>query len=655
MTLLTGHGPVPTIWRFFWTLTAADFWKGQAKVDAAGDILRKKVTGEGYRRLTAIDNPRMHEFVADAIELTQPDSVLVLGDSDADQRMIREMARQGGGEHPLAMQGHTYHFDGINDQGRDKEVTRYLLPKGMSLGESLNSMDKSAGIEEIRSLLRGTMKGRQMLVCFLSLGPTDSEFSIPCIQITDCPYVVHSEYILYRPGYEQFKKAGRDSGFFKFIHSQGELENEVSKNPVKKRIYIDLEDNQVYSVNTQYAGNTVGLKKLALRLAIQKADREGWLAEHMFIMGVHGPKGRVTYFNGAFPSACGKTSTAMIPGQTIIGDDIAYMRKRDGVMWTANVERGIFGIIEDVNPANDPVIYQAITTPGEVIYGNVLIAAGRPYWTGMGCEIPQKGVNFQGEWFKGKTGADGKPIPPSHKNARYTVSISALANRDPLADEPAGVPLGGIVYGGRDSDTLVPVEQAFDWTEGIIAKGASLESETTAATLGQQGVRSFNIMSNQDFVSIPLGRYIQNNLDFARGVKKPPLIFSVNYFLRDENGKYLNGILDKMVWMIWAELRVHGDVKALRTPTGFIPRHEDLARLFKERLGKTYTEADYVREFTVRIPNLLAKYDRVEKIYRTQVPDTPQIVYDTFAAIRRRLNDARAKHGDSISPLKLTS
>lgn len=617
-------------------------------------LLQQRLTKENYDKLMAIDCPKMHAFVADAIALTNPATVYVVTDAQKDLDAIRELAKQpGGGEHPLAMEGHTYHFDGINDQGRDKEVTKYLLPPGMVLGESLNSMPKAEGIAEIRSLMKDAMVGRQMLVCFWCLGPTNSDFSISCIQITDSAYVAHSEYILYRPGYEQFKKVGPDGEFFKFLHSQGELENDVSKNSDLKRIYIDLEDNTVFSVNTQYAGNTVGLKKLALRLAIQKADREGWLAEHMFMMGVHGPNNRVTYFTGAFPSACGKTSTAMIPGQTIIGDDIAYLRKRNGRIYCANVERGIFGIIQDVNPHDDAVIYEAITSPGEVIYGNVLIKDGKPYWMGMGQDLPEEGINYSGKWYKGKKDATGAPIPPSHKNARYTVSISALKNRDPEADNPAGVPLGAIVYGGRDSDTLVPVEQAFNWTEGIIAKGAVLESDTTAATLGQEGVRTFCIMSNQDFVSIPLGRYIQNNLDFAKGVANPPAIFSVNYFLRDENGRYLNGILDKMVWILWAELRANGDVDAITTPTGWIPKYEDVARLFKERLNKTYTEEDYRKAFTVCVPNLLAKFDRVEAIYRTKVPDTPQIVYDTFAAIRKRLNDAKAVHGEMISPFDL--
>jgi phosphoenolpyruvate carboxykinase (GTP) len=215
------------------------------------------------------------------------------------------------------------------------------------------------------------------------------------------------------------------------------------------------------------------------------------------------------------------------------------------------------------------------------------------------------------------------------------------------------VPVGGIIYGGRDSDTWVPVEEAFNWTEGIILKGASLESETTAATLGKEGVRTFNLMSNLDFLSIPLGRYIQNNLDFAKGVEKPPSIFSVNYFLRGKNAKYLNGMADKKIWLLWAELRVHGDVDAIQTPTGLIPKYEDLAKLFKDHLGKHYTQDDYVRQFSIRIPENLAKLDRVEDIYRKKVADTPKILYDTFEKARSRFRAAQDKHGDNISPFGL--
>jgi phosphoenolpyruvate carboxykinase (GTP) len=624
-------------------------------MNAVNELLKAKLTSENYDRLLALENPKLHEFVADAIELTGPSSVFVCTDSDEDRAYIRRLAIENGEEMPLDVPGHTCHFDGYNDQARDKAKTQYLLPPGSDLGASLNSIDKDSGVEEVRSLLKGSMAGRRMLVCFFCLGPIDSDFSIAAVQITDSPYVAHSETILYRPGYEQFRKIGGSADFFRFLHSEGELENAVSKNIDGRRVYIDLEEDLVYSVNTQYGGNTIGLKKLALRLAINKASEAGWLAEHMFVLGAHGPQGRVTYFAGAFPSACGKTSTSMLPGQTIIGDDIAYFMRKNGQARSVNVEKGIFGIIRDVNPKDDPIIYEALTSPCEVIFSNILVDDSRkPHWLGMGAELPTEGINHSGKWEEGKTDAKGNEITASHKNARYCLNIGDLSNRDPHLDDPEGVPVGGIVYGGRDSDTWVPVEQAFDWTEGIILKGASLESETTAATLGKEGVRAFNLMSNLDFLSIPLGRYIRNNLDFADGLESPPLIFSVNYFLRGEDGKYLNSMADKLVWILWAELRVNGDVDAIETPTGLIPMHEDLERLFKEKLNAGYAESDYVQQFTIRVPGNLAKLDRVEKIYREKVSDTPAIVFETFAKVRGRLKDARERRGDNISPFDLS-
>ncbi len=284
---------------------------------------------------------------------------------------------------------------------------------------------------------------------------------------------------------------------------------------------MDLVDNTVYSTNTQYAGNTVGLKKLAMRLAIQKANHGDWLTEHMLIMGVHGPAGRVTYFTGAFPSACGKTSTAMLPGETIVGDDITYIRAVDGEMRAVNVEKGIFGIIQDVNAEDDPLIWKVLTTPGETIFSNVLVDdEGTPHWLGKKTPVPPKGINHSGEWTPGKKDKEGKEIDISNKNARYTIPLARLDNIDPKANDPEGVPVGCIIYGGRDSDTSVPVVQSFNWVHGIITQGASLESETTAATLGKEGVRIFNLMSNLEFLTVPIGLYIKNNLEFGKKLKK---------------------------------------------------------------------------------------------------------------------------------------
>jgi phosphoenolpyruvate carboxykinase (GTP) len=617
-------------------------------------ILKGKMDSASFSKLQALANDKLHAFVADAVELCRPDSVKVCDDSAEDIAYCRRMATEKNEERSLSTAGHTCHFDGMADQGRDKEVTRYLVPSYLSLSPTLNQIGREKGLAEVRGLLADSMKGRQMIVRFFCLGPTRSPFSISCVQITDSFYVAHSEDLLYRAGYEQFRRLGGSGEFFRFMHSCGELtEAMTSSQPDKKRIYIDIAEDQIYSVNTQYAGNTVGLKKLALRLAIRKADREGWLAEHMFLMGVHGPGGRVTYFSGAYPSACGKTSTAMIPGETIIGDDIAYFRAIDGQARAVNVEVGIFGIIGDVKEKDDPVIWKVLTTPGEVIFSNVLVKDGRPYWLGMGIDTPKDGVNFSGAWHLGKLDKGGNEIPPAHKNARYTISLRALANLDKELDNPQGVPVGGVIYGGRDSDTSVPVQQAFDWEHGIVAYGASLESETTAATIGQEGVRTFNLMANLDFLAIPLGKYIQNNLDFASRVAKAPLVFATNYFQRGKDGKWLTGMRDKAIWVKWMELRVHGEAQAITAPTGMIPRYEDLKRLFKQVLDKDYTQQQYVEQFTIRIPENLAKLDRIQRIYAADIADAPAAVAKQLAAQRQRLEAMRKAKGDYVSPLDL--
>ncbi|MFW6457075.1 MAG: phosphoenolpyruvate carboxykinase (GTP), partial [Planctomycetota bacterium] len=563
-------------------------------------------------------------------------------DSKEDVDYVRQRALETGEEKDLEIPGHTAHFDGYNDQARDKENTKYLLRSDTDLGERLNSVDKDEGLDEVHGYLENSMEGKELLIRFFCLGPKGGPFAIPAMQLTDSAYVGHSEDILYRRGYETFEKLNGSDSFFRFVHTQGRLENGVSIDIERRRVYIDLEDDIVYSTNTQYGGNTIGLKKLALRLAIQKASREGWLAEHMLVAGIHGPQGRITYFTGAYPSACGKTSTAMVPGESIVGDDIAYLRPIDNTLRAANVESGIFGIIRDVNPEDDPIIWKVLHQSGEVIFSNILIGDdNKPYWLGMGQDIPDHGVNHSGEWWAGKTDDDGREVTPSHKNARYTVSLDRLENADEKLHAPEGVEVSGVIYGGRDSDTCVPVEQAFNWVHGIVTKGASLESETTAATLGKEGVRQWSPMSNMDFVSIPLGQYIMNNIKIADELDEIPMIFGVNYFLKGEDGNYLNGMADKRVWLKWMERRVHGEVETIERPTGLIPEYEDLKTLFAEVLDKSYSQAEYEQQFAPRIPENLAKMDRIEEIFRTSVPDTPDIVFEELDKQRERLEAAR--------------
>ncbi len=615
------------------------------------EVLESKLSESDYQKLTGIANPKVMQFITESCELCNPERIFICSDSLEDIAYVRQQAVSSGEEKPLAIPGHTYHFDGIEDQGRDREVTKYLVPKDDSLNKTLKQIEREEGLVEAKGLLKGAMQGRTMIVRFLSLGPTNSVFSIPCVQCTDSWYVAHSEDLLYRAAYDMFTQKTEQAELFCILHSAGKMNKDmVSVDVEKKRIYIDYTKDTIYSVNTQYAGNTVGLKKLALRLTIRKADKEGWLAEHMLLMGVHGPNSRKTYFAGAFPSACGKTSTAMLSGETILGDDIVYFRSIDGECRAVNAEAGIFGIIQNINPNDDSVIHKILNTPGEVIFSNILVKDGKPYWLGMDEEVPNEGFNFSGEWHEGKTDSKGNKIPHAHKNARYAVALSALENVDPELDNPKGVKLSGIMYGGRDAKSYVPVQESFNWEHGIIAYGAALETETTFAIIGKEGISEINLMSIQDFVSISLGKYIQNNLDFGKKCKKPPIVFGVNYFLRNKEGKFLNGVKDKHVWVKWMELRFNKDVQAIECPTGHIPEYEDLKILFNEVIGKDYKKQDYIDQFTIRIPENLAKLDRVESFHKENVADAPEILFDILNQQRQRLLKAKKQFGDYISP-----
>ncbi|MEM1595737.1 MAG: phosphoenolpyruvate carboxykinase (GTP), partial [Desulfurococcaceae archaeon] len=516
----------------------------------------------------------------------------------------------------------------------------------------INTKEKMEGLAEIREILKGIMENKEMFIGLYCFGPKNSPFSLYGVQVTDSAYVIHSSNILYRICYDVFTTRNNIQ-FMRFLHSAGERdENGWSRNIHKRRIYIDPEENIVYSVNTQYAGNTVGLKKLSLRLCVYKGYRESWLCEHMFIIGVKGPGDRISYFTGAFPAGCGKTSTALI-ADTVVGDDLAIIRNVNGEARAINPEIGMFGIIDGVNPRDDPEIYEILTSrETEVIFANVLLTDDGDIWWNGKPYPPKPGINYAGRWTPGMSDENGVEIPPSHPNGRFTTSIFYLKRVDPRIEDPLGVPVKGMIFGGRDPDTWVPVEESFDWDHGIVTKGASLESERTAAVLGQVGKMEFNPFAILDFLSISPGAFVELHFRFGKLLREKPRIFGVNYFIRDENGKYLTDKTDKLVWLKWMELRVNNDVEAIETPTGLIPIYGDLSELFGKYLNKEFSETLYIKLFSTRISKHLEKIERVWKIYEA-INDTPRKLFEILMWQKKRLEDARMKHGDVINPFSL--
>ena len=616
------------------------------------EYLRKIMDVENFRKIEKIKNVKLYSFLEKYIRLCKPSKIFVASDSKYDERYIRKRAIELGEERELKIPGHTVHFDGYYDQARDKKHTYILTPNDERI-PYIKTMKRERGLKKIWRIMDGIMDGKELFILFFSLGPKESQFMIPAVQLTDSAYVAHSEFLLYRKAYNIFVKR-KNIDFLKFVHSAGKLDDRnVSKNIDKRMILIDVKEDIAFSVNTQYGGNTIGLKKLALRITINHAVKEGWLSEHMFIMGVNGRNGRVSYFAGAFPSLCGKTSTCMLIGERLVGDDLLFIRNINGEARAVNVEQGIFGIIQGINSKDDPYIWMVLHKPCEIIFSNVLIHNGIPYWSGMDDIIPEEGENYSGKWWKGKRDERGNEIPPSHPNARFTVRLKCFPNLDKEAlNLKKGVRIDGIIFGGRDKDTWPPVCESFNWQHGVIMKGASLESETTSAVLGRKGIRRFNMMAILDFLSVHPGIYLKNYLEFGKKLRKTPKIFAVNYFLRDKDGRFLSNKLDKKIWLKWMELRVHEEVDVVKSPIGYLPKYSDLRYLFKKILGNDYRKDSYEKQFMIRVPKLLAKINRIRKIYKS-MGNIPKELFIELDNEEERLRKVKNAYGNYISPLKL--
>jgi len=593
------------------------------------NLLVKKDTAQ---KLINLKNFELIKFLNNVVELCEPEAVYILTGSEEDKEYVRKRALETKEEIPLKTPGHTIHFDHPLDQARAREDTFILSNSKIPF---VNTKPREEGIKEALSLFKGSMKGREMFIGFYSLGPRNSPFQILALQVTDSPYVIHSENMLYRSAFEDFSS---DMRFLKFIHSKGELDIK------KRRILIDVEADTVYSINTTYAGNSVGLKKLALRLTITKAVKEGWLSEHMAIVGFDGESGR-HYFTASFPSGSGKTSTSMLG--SLISDDLAFIKEFNGTPRAVNPEAGVFGIIQGINAKDDSVIWEVLHKPGEVIFSNVLMTEdGSVYWEGSDLPRPEKGYNYEGTWSR----ESGKPA--SHPNARFTVPLTSFKNLDKEWDNPEGVVIEGVIFGVRDYDTLVPALEAFSWSHGVITIGASMESARTSAVIGKSDVLEFNPMAILDFMPVSLSVYLKNYLDFGKKLKSPPKVFGFNYFLI-ENGKFLNSKEDKRVWVIWAVKRVEKSVDAISTPIGYIPLYDDLKTLFKQVLNKEYSKESYERQFTIKLRKYLEKTERIIKIYKG-FEDIPKEVIDELEMQKKRIVEYISKYGDAVSPLILT-
>ena len=635
---------------------------GIASLEAAEQVFEKYMPEEHLKRVRHIKNPDVLLKIANAIAMCRPDTVYVNTGSESDRAFFRKWALDTGEEAVLPMQGHTIHYDLKEEQGRIIDRTSYIANKDELISSLANKTDRDAALEDIRSKMVGIMEGKTMMVGFYVRGPIGAPVSNPALEISSSAYVSHSAEILYRNAYAHFDQEVQDRGhFFCNIHSQGLNRPEDLPHA---RVYMDRSHQTTYSINCTYAGNTLLLKKGNHRFAVDRAIYESGgrdLSEHMFITGIKGPGGRVTWCTGAAPSGCGKTTTAMA-GDFFVGDDLAQMWiADDGSIRSINPECGIFGIVEDVNSEGDPQLMQLLRNPGtEIIWSNVLIDDnGVPHWTGNGEEPPTKGVNFNGPWEKGLQDANGKEVPISHPNARCTLASAALATYSPQAEDPAGVETKIITYSGRDSDTMPPVWTALNPEYGVVI-GASIVSAATATEVGATGVKRAP-WANAPFIPGALGDYMDAQFKFFANPNiqpsQQPVMAGLNYFLTEKarggtSTKLLGEKRDVIVWLSWLERHVHGEVETIKTSIGYLPNYEDLKDLFKTIIDKDYPQDLYVKQFSLYLDNIIARVDLQLEAYGKEENIPPQL-FDVLKKQHQDLMALKDAYGSVATPEQL--
>ncbi len=630
---------------------------GIKTIEAAKAVIQKSLDAKNLEKLSVIKNEEALIKIANAIAMCEPDSVFVNTGSEEDKKWIREYSLQKGEEAALAKKGHTIHFDLPQDQARLVKQTFYIVNEDEKISALAKKVVRSEGLEYVQNYMKGIMKGMTLMVGFYSRGPVGAQASIPAIEMSSSTYVLHSAELLYRNIYADFdKEADRKGVFFTNVHSEGPNRPEDVPNA---RIFMDRSWLTTFSTFCTYAGNTLLMKKGNHRFAVDystyyQKGRE--LSEHMFITGMTGPGGRKTYFAGAAPSGCGKTTTAMV-GTDFIGDDLAQIWiAADGTCRAVNPEKGIFGIVEDVNREGDPHLMAALRdNDTEVIWSNVLISADKvPYWTGCGEEMPKQGTNFQGEWQEGKTDAAGNPVPPSHKNSRCTLLCTEIANHNAEANaDPAGVPVKVITYSGRDADTMPPVWVAKNNDAGV-AIGASIVSKATATEVGATGVNR-QPWANAPFIPGALADYLASQFEFFNSSKLSsegrPIMAGLNYFLthanRGSDGKGLLGEKkDVKVWLGWLELFAHGDVEGIETPIGTIPKYDDLKKLFAG-IDKDYPKSLYDMQFAFYIDNIVRRIDLQTEAYGQEENLSPKL-FEVYQEQKKGLLALKEKFGPIV-------
>ncbi len=520
----------------------------------------------------------LEQWVNNVAKMTRPQDVVWCDGSEAEyQSLIERMLGDGT---LIGLNQHTYpgcylHRSHPSDVARTEHLTFICSPQRDDAGPTNNWMPPQEARDKVGKLFEGSMRGRTMFVVPYIMGPIESPYSKVGIEITDSPYVAASMRIMTRMGKVALDRLGASDDFVPGLHSIGDL------SPDRRFILHFPEERLIWSVGSGYGGNALlGKKCLALRIASIMGRDQGWMAEHMLILGLEDPTGEVTYMAAAFPSACGKTNLAMLVSPLehlgykvwTVGEDITWMQQGpDGRLWAINPEAGFFGVAPGTSSRTNPNIMTAIRENS--IFTNVAMTPnGEPWWEGIDGPVPPQLTDWHGlPWAPGKEKA-------AHPNSRFTTPARQCPSISPHWEDPQGVPISAIIFGGRRARVAPLVYQSFNWQHGVFV-GASMASETTAAASGAVGVVRHDPMAMLPFCGYNMADYFRHWLNMGRSIPHPPKIFHVNWFRTDAAGDFLwPGFGQNVRVLRWILERVRGGGKAAETSIGWIPTPDGIER-----------------------------------------------------------------------------
>ena len=588
-------------------------------------------------------NVHVTKWIDEMAAMTQPEKIVWIDGSDEQAEQLRAEACSTGELIKLneeLLPNCYLHRTALNDVARVENRTFICTTKQEDAGNINNWMAPAECYAKLTKLYTGSMKGKTMYVIPYSMGIVGSDFAKYGIELTDSIYVVLNMLIMTRVGNNVLEALGDSPDFIKGLHAKADLDEE------NRYICHFPEDNTIWSVNSGYGGNVLlGKKCFALRIASYLGRKEGWMAEHMLILGIEFPNGEIKYISAAFPSACGKTNLAMLIPPAIyknlgyktwcVGDDIAWLRiGKDGRLWAVNPENGFFGVAPGTNEKSNPNALH--TTMRDTIFTNVVhdLDNNTVWWEGLNNNPPKNAIDWKGnKWDYTKYDKKDKSTCGAHPNSRFTASAKNCPCLSSEFNNPAGVPISAIVFGGRRAKTAPLVYQSFNWQHGTFV-GSIMASETTAAAAGAVGVVRRDPMAMRPFVGYNMGDYFAHWLEMGKKIPNPPKIFNVNWFRTDDEGNFIwPGFGDNMRVLLWILARCEDKVGAVETAIGYVPKAEDI-----NIEGLKDVTLDTIKDLlTVDVPSWKEDAKNIREFYGVIGDHMPKELYDELDALEKRL------------------